>query len=128
MITAYALVWTFSNLILFFSSYYKKRLFRIFLVFSNKQSNFTTNQCEKMSYPFSIRHQDSNTQCLNNESSPITTRPGSALNNQILDLNFECQIKGKIIPNHDPSLKYFEHDILALLDAMPLGHKERKYR
>ena len=43
-------------------------LFRLFSVFSNKQ-------CEKMSYPSSIRRRDSNPQPLKHESSPITTRP-----------------------------------------------------
>ena len=40
-------------------------LFRLFLVFSNKQYIFTTNQCEKMSWPSSIWHQDSNPWPLN---------------------------------------------------------------
>ena len=50
-------------------------LFRLFLVFANKHI-FTTNQCEKMSIPSCIRHRDSNPRLLNQESSPITTRPG----------------------------------------------------
>ena len=37
---------------------------------------FTTNQCEKMSCPSSIRRQDSNPRLLERESPPITTRPG----------------------------------------------------
>ena len=49
-------------------------------IFGHFQTNintiFTTNQCEKMSCPSSIRRQDSNPQPLKRESLPITTRPG----------------------------------------------------
>ena len=47
-------------------------LFRLFSVFSNKQF-FTTNQCEKMSYPSSIRRLDLNPRPLECESPPIST-------------------------------------------------------
>ena len=49
-------------------------LFCLFLVFSNKQYNFSTNQCEKC--PSSIWRWDLNPQPFEHESSPITTRPG----------------------------------------------------
>ena len=49
-------------------------LFHLFSVFSNKQHNFSTNQCETC--PSIIKCQDSNPQPLEHESSPITTRPG----------------------------------------------------
>ena len=48
----------------------------IFGLFQTNNSIFTTNQCEKLSCPSSIRHQDSNPQLLERESPPITTRPG----------------------------------------------------
>ena len=51
-------------------------LFHLFSVFSNKLYNFATNQCEKMSWPSSIRLQDSNPWPLEHESPPITTRTG----------------------------------------------------
>ena len=50
-----------------------------FIYFRSLQTNitiFTTNQCEKMSCPSSIRRQDSNPRPLERESLPITTRPG----------------------------------------------------
>ena len=51
--------------------------FCLLSVFSNKQYNFTTNQCEKMSkFTSSIRRRDSNPQPLERESPLITTRPG----------------------------------------------------
>ena len=45
-----------SNYLLFL----KNGLFRLFLVFQSSNTIFTTNQCEKMSCPPSIRHLDSN--------------------------------------------------------------------
>ena len=48
-------------------------LFQLFLVFSIKQYNFTTNQCEKC--PYSIRHRDLNSQSSEYESLPLTNRP-----------------------------------------------------
>ena len=50
-----------------------------FVYFQSFQTNniiFTTNQCEKMSCPSSLRRLDSNPQPLERESPPITTRPG----------------------------------------------------
>ena len=50
----------------------------LFNLFSSSQSNntiFTTNKCERMSSPSSIRHRDSNRWPLKHELSPITTRP-----------------------------------------------------
>ena len=51
----------------------------LFVYFWSFQTNiitiFTTNQCEKMSCPSSIWRQDSNSQPLDHESSPMTTRP-----------------------------------------------------
>ena len=52
-----------------------RSLFHLFSAFSNKQYNFKTNQCEKMSCPSSIRCQDSNPRPLDHESSLIITRP-----------------------------------------------------
>ena len=49
-------------------------LFRLFLVFSNKQYIFTTNQCEQ--FPSSIQNWGSNPWPLEHELSPITTTPG----------------------------------------------------
>ena len=43
---------------------------------TNINTIFTTNQCEKISSPSSIRSQDSNPRPLERESPPITTRPG----------------------------------------------------
>ena len=51
-------------------------LFRLFSVFSTNNTIFTTNQCEKMSCPSSIRRRDSNPRPLDHESPPITTRSG----------------------------------------------------
>ena len=51
--------------------------FCLFSVFSNKQYNFTTNQCEKC--PTSIRCRDLNPQPFEHESSTIATRPGLLL-------------------------------------------------
>ena len=51
-------------------------LFRLFLVFSNKQYIFYTKSMLKMSCPSSIRRWDSNPRPLERESPPITTRPG----------------------------------------------------
>ena len=51
-------------------------LFHLFSVFSNKQNNFYNKSMYKMSCPSSIWHRDSSPQPLENESSPITTRPG----------------------------------------------------
>ena len=50
-----------------------------FIYFRSFQANstiFTTNQCENMSCPSSIRCRDSNPRPLERESPPITTRPG----------------------------------------------------
>ena len=44
-----------------------------FWSFSNKQYNFKTNQCEKISCPSSIQRSDSNPQPFKHESSPKTT-------------------------------------------------------
>ena len=49
-------------------------LFCLFLVFSNKQYIFTTNQCEKCSP--SLRYCNSNPRPLERESPLITARPG----------------------------------------------------
>ena len=52
-------------------------LFRLFLVFSNKQYDIYKKSMWKMSKcPSSIQHPDSNPQPFEHESSPITTRPG----------------------------------------------------
>ena len=52
-------------------------LFHLFLVFSNKhQYNFYNNSMWKMSIPSSIWRRDLNPRPLDQESSPITTRPG----------------------------------------------------
>ena len=48
--------------------------FSVIFVFSNTHHNFITNKCEKG--PSSIWCQDSNSQPLEYESHPITTRPG----------------------------------------------------
>ena len=48
----------------------------IFGLFKQTIQIFTTNQCEKMSCPSSIRRRDSNPRPLERESPPITTRPG----------------------------------------------------
>ena len=48
----------------------------IFGIFKQTIQFFTTNQCEKMSCPSSIRHWDSNPRPSERESPPITTRPG----------------------------------------------------
>ena len=48
----------------------------IFALFKQTIQFFTTNQCEKMSCPSSIRRKDSNPWPLERESPPITTRPG----------------------------------------------------
>ena len=50
--------------------------FVYFLSFQTNNTIFTTNQCEKMSSPSSIRYRDSNPQPLEHEFPPITTRPG----------------------------------------------------
>ena len=56
-----------------------------FQYFQTNNTIFTTNQCEKMSKCAScIRHQDSNPQPFEHESSPITTRPG--LSHKIIKL------------------------------------------
>ena len=50
-----------------------------FFIFGLFQTNiitiFTTDLCEKMSCPSSIRHRDSNPRPLDGEPPPITTRP-----------------------------------------------------
>ena len=52
-------------------------LFRLFSVFQrNIITNFTSDQCEKLSCPSSIRRQDSNPRPPEREPPPITTRPG----------------------------------------------------
>ena len=52
--------------------------FSVFSVFSNKRYNFYKKLMWKMSKcPSSIRHQDSNPQPFEHESSPITTRQDS---------------------------------------------------
>ena len=48
----------------------------IFSLFKQNNTIYTTNQCEKMSRPSSILHQESNPRPLKHESSPTTTRPG----------------------------------------------------
>ena len=52
----------------------------LFVYFGSFQTNiitiFTTDQCEKMSCPSSIRRRDLNPQPLDHEPPPITTRPG----------------------------------------------------
>ena len=48
----------------------------IFWTFQTINTFFTTNQCEKMSCPSSIWHRDLNTQPIEYELSPITTKPG----------------------------------------------------
>ena len=50
-------------------------LFRLFLVFSNKQYNFYSKYKWKMSSPSSIWLQNLNPQPLEHETSPLTTRP-----------------------------------------------------
>ena len=50
--------------------------FNYFQSFQTNNIIFTTNQCEKMSCPSSIRRWDSNPRPLERESAPITTRPG----------------------------------------------------
>ena len=50
--------------------------FVYFRLFQTNNTIFTTNECEKMSCPSSIRRQDSNPRPLERESPPITTRPG----------------------------------------------------
>ena len=47
----------------------------IFGLFQTNNTMFTTNQCEKISCPSSIRRRDSSPQPLEHESPPITTRP-----------------------------------------------------
>ena len=47
-----------------------------FLSFQTNNTIFTSNQCEKITCPSSIRHQDSNPWPLKHELNPITTRPG----------------------------------------------------
>ena len=49
-------------------------LFHLFSSFQTHITIFTTNKCEKC--PSSRRYCDSNSQPLENESPPITTRPG----------------------------------------------------
>ena len=62
--------------------FFKKKLailglfFVYFRSFQTNNTILTTNQCEKMSCPSSIRHWDSNPRPLECESPPITTRPG----------------------------------------------------
>ena len=52
-------------------------LFRFFRIFKQKLcTSFTTNKCEQMLWPSSIRHQNLNPRPLEHESPPITTRPG----------------------------------------------------
>ena len=48
----------------------------IFGLFQKNNTIFTTNQCEKMSSPSSIRRRDSNPWPFESESPPLTTRPG----------------------------------------------------
>ena len=50
--------------------------FFYFWSFQTNSTIFTTNQCENMACPSSIRHWDSNQWPLKHESSPITTKPG----------------------------------------------------
>ena len=47
-----------------------------FWSFQTNKTIFTANQCEKMSCPSSKWSQDSNSQPLEHELSPMTTRPG----------------------------------------------------
>ena len=49
-------------------------LFHLFLVFPNKQYNFTTNQCDKMSFQYAAPGFELTTS--ETWVSPITTRPG----------------------------------------------------
>ena len=56
----------------------------IFGLFKQTIQFFTTNQCEKMSCPSSIRHRDSNPRPSERESPPITTRPGLPPNSTYL--------------------------------------------
>ena len=51
-------------------------LFHLFSSFQTNITIFTTNICEKMSWPSSIRHWDSNPRPSEHEFPPITTRPG----------------------------------------------------
>ena len=61
----------------FFKKWANPGLFFVyFWSFQTNNTIFTTNQCEKMSCPSSIRRQDSNPGPLERESPPITTRPG----------------------------------------------------
>ena len=48
--------------------------------------DFSNKYCEKMSSPSSIWRQDSTSQPLNHELSPITTRPGLRFELKILEL------------------------------------------
>ena len=69
------------GLILFFKKWAIQGLF-LHIFGLSKQTNdtiLTTNLCEKMSCPSSIRRWDSNSQPLKHESSLITTRPGLIL-------------------------------------------------
>ena len=63
--------------VFFFKKWANPGLFFVyFWSFQTNNTIFTTNQCEKMSCPSSIRRQDSNPGPLERESPPITTRPG----------------------------------------------------
>ena len=67
----------FSTLLVFFKKWANPGLF--FVYFQSLQTNntiLTTNQCEKMLCPSSMRHWDSNPRTSEYESPPITTSPG----------------------------------------------------
>ena len=65
------------QLIFFFKKIgHTRPLFRLFSSFQTNITILTTNICEKMSCPSSIRRWDSNPWPSEHESPPITTRPG----------------------------------------------------
>ena len=79
-------IFIFGKICIFFFFFFFKwaNLGLFFVYFRSFQTNntiFTTNQCEKMSCPSSIRRRDSNPQPLERESPPITTRPVANLIN-----------------------------------------------
>ena len=105
----------FSTLLVFFKKWANPGLF--FVYFQSLQTNntiLTTNQCEKMLCPSSMRHWDSNPRTSEYESPPITTSPG-------LVFAFETCVDGEreiLSFRHPPPLQNRYDHFIVYYDAM----------
>ena len=76
----------------FFKNGQPRPLFRLFMVFSNKQYKFYNKSMWKMSCPSSTWCRDSNSRPLEHESPPITTGPGFGVKYVLIELK-DCMME-----------------------------------